>query len=70
MVEQQNEILDPVAREALLKKIAREKQETVAGGIATYRPKITFAWRTDKVSYTPWPWPGFWHELQQIGVKE
>jgi peptide/nickel transport system substrate-binding protein len=70
MVEQQNEELDPAAREALLKKIARRKQETVGGGIATYRPKITFAWRTDKVTFTPWAWPGYWHGLQQIGVKE
>jgi hypothetical protein len=22
------------------------------------------------VNFTPWPWRGYWHALQQIGVKE
>jgi len=70
MVEEQNLVLDPVAREAILKRIARRKQETVLGGIPTYLPKITFAWRTTKVKYTPWPSPGYWHQLQQIGLNE
>ena len=70
MLKEQNALLDPVARETLLMKIARRKQEMVLGGIPTYRPKITFAWRANRVNYTPWPWPGYWHQLQQIGVKE
>ena len=32
-------------RDALIKKIARVKHERVAGGLPTYRPVATFAWR-------------------------
>jgi len=30
---------------------------------------VTLAWRTDKVAFTPWPWPGAWHGFQQISIK-
>ncbi len=68
MVEQQRRILDPEKRAALLTKIAEIKQEKVLGGLPTYLPMVTFAWRTGKVNWTPWPTPGFWRNSQQIGV--
>ena len=69
LVEQQRRILDPAARTAVLKQIARKKHDEVLGGLTTYRPLVTLAWRTDKVSFTPWPAPGFWRNFQEIGVK-
>jgi len=66
LVEQQKATLDPEKRAALLKQIAEKKHEAVLGGLTTYRPLVTLAWRSDKVSFTPWPWPGAWHDFQQI----
>ena len=60
---------DPAKRTALLHEIARKKHEEVLGGLTTYRPLVTLAWRTDKVAFTPWPWPGAWHDFQQISIK-
>jgi peptide/nickel transport system substrate-binding protein len=70
LVEQQRQMMDPVKREALLKEIARKKHEKVLGGLPTYRPMVTIAWRTDKVEYRPWPSPGFWRNFQQVGLKQ
>jgi peptide/nickel transport system substrate-binding protein len=61
--------MEPVKREALLKKIGKMKFEKVAGGLTTYRPLVTFAWRADKVSYTPWP-GAYYRELREIGLKK
>ncbi|SDX98364.1 peptide/nickel transport system substrate-binding protein [Albimonas donghaensis] len=69
-IEESNTIMDPVAREAKLREIGKIKHEQVLGGITTYRPLVTFAWREDKVDYTPWPWPGFWRNFQEIGLKK
>lgn len=69
MVEEAKRTMDPAKRDELLKRIAVIKQEKVLGGLPTYRPLVTFAWR-DKVDYTPWPWPGYWRNLQQIGLKQ
>ncbi len=70
MVEAVNTIMDPDEREAALQEIARKKHELVLGGLTTYRPLVTFAWRADKVAYTPWPHPGFWRNFQEIGLKQ
>ncbi|WP_420392313.1 ABC transporter substrate-binding protein [Acuticoccus sp.] len=70
MIEETNTIMDPAEREERLKEIAGKKHELVLGGISTYRPLVTFAWREDKIDYTPWPWPGFWRNFQEIGLKE
>ncbi len=70
LVEEQRRILDPVARGALLQKIARIKHEDVLGGLTTYLPLVTFAWRTDKVTFKPWPTPGIWRNFQEIGLKQ
>ena len=69
LVEQQKSTLDPAKREALLQDIARKKHEEVVGGLTTYRPLVTLAWRSNKVGFTPWPWPGAWHDMQQISIK-
>ena len=69
LVEQQKATLDPAKRAALLQQIAQKKHDEVLGGLTTYRPLVTLAWRSDKVSFTPWPWPGAWHDMQQIGLK-
>jgi peptide/nickel transport system substrate-binding protein len=67
LIKEQRKTMDPVKRHELLKKIGRMKHEQVAGGLTTYRPLVTFAWR-DHVTYTPWP--GCWYrKLQEIGVK-
>ena len=68
LLEEQKRTMDPEKRETLLRKIGRMKHEQVAGGLTTYRPLVTFAWR-DHVSYTPWP-AGYFHELQEIGLKK
>jgi ABC-type oligopeptide transport system substrate-binding subunit len=33
------------------------------------RPLVTLAWRTDKVTFTPRPSPGFYRNFQEIGVR-
>jgi len=70
LVEEQRRIMDPEERAALLRKIARIKRDRVLGGFTTYRPLVTLAWRTDKVSFTPWPWPGYYRNFQEIGVRQ
>ena len=61
--------MDLKERDALAKKIARIKHERLAGGLPTYRPVVTLAWR-DKVTFNPWPSPGFWRGMQEIGLKQ
>jgi peptide/nickel transport system substrate-binding protein len=68
LIEQSKRTMDPEQRNSILQHIARLKHERVHS-ITTYLPLATFAWRTDKVSYTPWPTPGYWHQFQQIGLK-
>jgi peptide/nickel transport system substrate-binding protein len=68
MIEQLKRVMDPVQRDALIKKIARIKHERVAGGLPTYRPVVTFAWR-DTVEFRPWPM-SFWRSMQEIGLKQ
>ena len=69
MLRELKRTMDPAARDALARKIARVKHERVAGGLTTYRPVATFAWR-DKVTFTAWPMPGFWRAMQEIGLKQ
>jgi peptide/nickel transport system substrate-binding protein len=69
LVEQQKRTLDVPARVALLQDIARRKHDEVLGGLTTYRPLVTLAWRTGKVNFVPWPSPGFWRNFQEIGLK-
>jgi len=67
LIEQQKGEMDPVKRETILKMIARLKHKMIAGGLTTYRPMVTFAWKS-KVRYKPWP-GAYFHELQEIGLK-
>ncbi len=69
MLRELKRTMDLGERDALIKKIARIKHERVAGGLPTYRPVATFAWR-EKVTFRPWPSPGFWRGLQEIGLKQ
>lgn len=69
MLEEANLTMDPVARAEKLSEIAKRKHELVLGGLTTYEPLVTMAWQGDKVSYTPWPFPGFWRNFQEIGLK-
>lgn len=69
LLEQQRRTLDPAKRDEILRTIARIKHERVLGGLTTYRPLVTFAWRMDKVAWTPWSWPGYWRSFQEIGRK-
>jgi peptide/nickel transport system substrate-binding protein len=69
LLRQQQTTMDPVKREALLREIARIKHDQVLGGLPTYRPMVTIAWRNTKVTFTPWPSPGFWRNFQEIGLK-
>lgn len=69
MIEEATATMNPEARNAKLREIAKRKHELVLGGLTTYEPLVTMAWRDDKVSYTPWPYPGFWRNFQEIGLK-
>jgi peptide/nickel transport system substrate-binding protein len=69
MVEELKQTMDPAKRETLIKKIARYKRDNVLGGWSTYRPMVTLAWREDKVTFKPWPYPGYWRGMQEIGLK-
>ena len=68
MIETLKRTMAPAERAAQIRAIARIKHERVAGGLPTYRPIVTFAWR-DKVSFIGWPTPGFWRGMQEIGLK-
>ena len=68
LVEQLKRTMDVAERDALARKIARIKHDRVAGGLTTYRPVVTFAWR-DKISFKPWPM-AFWRSMQEIGLNQ
>ena len=61
--------MDPAARNEVLQKIARLKQERVIGGLPTYRPLVTFAWR-DSLEYTSWPVRDYWRVFQEVSWKK
>lgn len=69
MIEDAAKIMEPEARTAALREIGARKHELVLGGLTTYQPLVTMAWNDAKVSYTPWPYPGFWRNFQEIGLK-
>jgi peptide/nickel transport system substrate-binding protein len=69
LIQEARTIMNPAAREEKLREIARLKNDKVLGGLPTYQPLTSFAWRKDKVEYTPWP-AGYWRTLQEIKVKQ
>ncbi len=58
--------MDPGARYRLASRIARLKHEQVAGGLPTYRPLITLAWR-DTLAFRPWPGAG-WRSMYEVDL--
>lgn len=58
--------MDPHARYRLASRLARVKHEQVAGGLPTYRPLITLAWR-DTLEFRPWPAAG-WRSMYEIDL--
>ncbi|MDE0691192.1 MAG: ABC transporter substrate-binding protein [Gammaproteobacteria bacterium] len=52
-------------RVELIRHIARLKHERVAGGLPSYRPMITLAWR-DTLDFSPWP-GAFWRSMRGMG---
>ena len=68
LIEAQRREMDREKRIEILKKIAQLKHERLLGGVTTYRPLATFVWRKD-VKFTPWPSPGYWHQMQQVGFE-
>jgi peptide/nickel transport system substrate-binding protein len=63
-----NAAMDPGKRDVAAKKAARYAHDNVLGGITTYRPVITFAWR-DNVTFRPWPTAN-WRNFQELGLKQ
>ncbi len=68
MVQTLRVTVEPEAKEALLREIARLKHERVAGGLPTYRPLVTLAWR-DTLRFKPWPQAN-WRMMRDIGLAE
>ncbi|WFU71264.1 ABC transporter substrate-binding protein [Bradyrhizobium sp. CB2312] len=68
MVEELKNTMNPEKRVELIKQVARYKHDNVLGGVTTYRPVITFAWR-DNVEFRPWP-SASWHVFQQVSFTK
>ena len=68
MVETLRVTVEPEAKQALIREIARLKHELVAGGVPTYRPLVTLAWR-DTLRFRPWPQAN-WRMMRDIGLTE
>lgn len=58
-------LLHEPERAQKIKEIARLKHAQLAGGIPTYRPMLTLAWR-DSLHFVPWP-QAFWRAMREIG---
>ncbi len=66
LLERQAAVLDEKQRNELLKRVAALKHERVLGGLPTYLPTITFAFR-DTIDWTLWPDRNAqWRTMQQI----
>lgn len=64
LIEQLRSSMDDGDRALMIQNIARLKHQRLAGGVPTYRPKLTFAWR-DSIDFKPWP-GAFWRSMRQI----
>ena len=62
MIETLRTTMDLETRTRLIEEIARLKHELVAGGLPTYRPMITLAWR-EGIDFEPWP-AAFWRSMR------
>ena len=68
MIETLRTTMDLETRTRLIEEIARLKHELVAGGLPTYRPMITLAWR-EGVDFDPWP-AAFWRSMRGLRGAE
>lgn len=69
MVEELRTSMDQDSRRTMIRNIARLKHVRVAGGVPTYRPMLTLAWR-DKLDFEPWP-GAFWRSMRGMrGISE
>ncbi|WP_084805301.1 ABC transporter substrate-binding protein [Bradyrhizobium sp. NAS80.1] len=68
LVEKLKATMDPEQRVGLIKEAAQYAHDHVLGGVTTYRPVITIAWR-DKIDFKPWP-AANWRNFQQIGLTK
>ena len=68
LVEQVRTTLDVDEKDRLIRRVARLKHERVAGGLPTYRPKVTFAWR-DSLEFHPEPGAS-WRAMRRIGPRD
>ena len=66
MIEELRTTMERDQRVDLIRAIARLKHELVAGGLPTYRPMLTLAWR-DHIDFQPWP-GAFWRSMR--GLKD
>ncbi len=64
-IERMRASMDEGERHDLVRAVAQMKHERVAGGIPTYRPLVTLAWR-DSIDFVPWP-GAYWREMREIG---
>ena len=64
LVKQLRATLPEAEHEALARKIAALKHERVLGGLPSYRPMITLAWR-DNLDFTPHPGAG-WRAMRGL----
>ncbi len=64
MIEELRTTMDPDLRVELIRRIARIKHEEMAGGVPTYRPMLTLAWRSD-IDFEPWP-GAFWRSMRGL----
>ncbi len=67
LVKQLQGTMAPAKRAGLIKEIGQYKHDMVLGGIPTYQPVVTLAWR-DKFAFTPWPFPGYWRGFQEVSA--
>ena len=64
MVETLRMTMDLQTRSVMIQEIARVKHASVAGGLPTYRPMLTLAWR-EEVDFEPWP-GAFWRSMRGL----
>ncbi|WP_271566815.1 hypothetical protein [Bradyrhizobium sp. CCBAU 11386] len=69
MIEELKATMNPEKRVELIKQIARYKHDNVLGGVTTYRPIVTLAWR-ENIDFRPWPFPGLWRAFQEVSFRQ